>query len=936
MNTLSRLWLSVILLLFASGYVLSFAQTKNAKSEPLVLNNEAIENNSQTDEFDAWREWFRAHEQDAESNPLPEWTPPALETLGEQEVAMHDPLTGETQVGTLRELFPNSFDANGQFIPYIESRADEPNALDAFSIGEIIEDPSVSPWKVNCKLLISANGGVGHGSGVLIDGQHVLTAGHCVYNIDLDEWVDMIEVIPAYDEGVRPYGTAYSSGFLAWTGWTVAHSWDWDLAVVKLNRPVGAITGWFPTTYTTNDTFYRENTFHSTGYPVTSPFYGTRLNYRYGPFDSTSTNILYELDTTHYGGMSGGGVYYRQSLFTRTVHAVASHGYGGYGGFNRITSTKNSGIISYIYGNLNPVLDLGVYGCTVNPDQYVTGDSLGTPFFYLYNKSYDSLMNVDLTVRLYLSTNNVISTSDYLLSTTVFQDVYLAPRETQRMDWPYRPALPWTYNNHWYWVGVVLMYTDAVSSNNASSYDDADSIYIALSAPMRAHSPTPYNGQQSVVSDTLRWIAGTGATSHNVYYGENTQPNFRLNQTGTSYIPPVFWPGHTYYWRIDEVNSAGTTTGDLWFFTTQYPDPPEPATNPYPGNGATNIPVDVVCTWDAGGGYTEEFDVYFGTSNPPPFVQTQVLQTYDPPGNLLNNQVYYWKIVARNPSGEIGSSLWSFTTVPLPPGPPTTPSPADGATGVLVGANLLWTQGARTVTEDLFFGPTNPPPYIGRENYGGFYNPPGDLQTSTTYYWRVQEVNSGGLTLGPMWSFTTSSAAVPPGMPSNPYPADNATGVSPYTSFAFTPGSNSTYHELWFYVWDDYYLFWGGTTPFVPDTVFGPLDPNTYYSWRIKEFNGPLSTMGPPWYFTTGTAIPSDPPEDLTLQIEQNAFGSFAVLRWLPSPNGPFYRIYRSEDPGFIPGPSNYVTTVTDTMWADHTVFASPAAMKFYIVTAHP
>jgi hypothetical protein len=35
--------------------------------------------------------------------------------------------------------------------------------------------------------------------------------------------------------------------------------------------------------------------------------------------------------------------------------------------------------------------------------------------------------------------------------------------------------------------------------------------------------------------------------------------------------------------------------------------------------------------------------------------------------------------------------------------------------------------------------------------------PPGDLERSTTYYWRVDSVNSGGTTRGDIWSFTTVS-----------------------------------------------------------------------------------------------------------------------------------------------------------------------------------
>ena len=46
---------------------------------------------------------------------------------------------------------------------------------------------------------------------------------------------------------------------------------------------------------------------------------------------------------------------------------------------------------------------------------------------------------------------------------------------------------------------------------------------------------------------------------------------FRGNQTGTTHAPGALAASTTYYWRIDSKNSAGTTTGDVWSFTTAAP-----------------------------------------------------------------------------------------------------------------------------------------------------------------------------------------------------------------------------------------------------------------------------------------------------------------------------------------------------------------------------
>ena len=91
--------------------------------------------------------------------------------------------------------------------------------------------------------------------------------------------------------------------------------------------------------------------------------------------------------------------------------------------------------------------------------------------------------------------------------------------------------------------------------------------------PGAASSPSPGNGATSVsTSANLSWNAGSGADSHDVYFGTDATPDageFQGNQSGTSFDPGTLAEGTTYYWRIDEVNAYGTTTGPVWSFTTE-------------------------------------------------------------------------------------------------------------------------------------------------------------------------------------------------------------------------------------------------------------------------------------------------------------------------------------------------------------------------------
>jgi hypothetical protein len=107
-----------------------------------------------------------------------------------------------------------------------------------------------------------------------------------------------------------------------------------------------------------------------------------------------------------------------------------------------------------------------------------------------------------------------------------------------------------------------------------SSTDQAYVIYTTLpEPPSKATSPSPSNGATGISINTdISWSNGGGATSYDVYFGTDSTPDIgesKGNQTSASYDPGTLSYNTTYYWRIDAKNSDGTTTGDVWYFTTQ-------------------------------------------------------------------------------------------------------------------------------------------------------------------------------------------------------------------------------------------------------------------------------------------------------------------------------------------------------------------------------
>ncbi|NUN95777.1 MAG: PQQ-dependent sugar dehydrogenase, partial [Candidatus Omnitrophica bacterium] len=238
-------------------------------------------------------------------------------------------------------------------------------------------------------------------------------------------------------------------------------------------------------------------------------------------------------------------------------------------------------------------------------------------------------------------------------------------------------------------------------------------------------------------------------------------------------LAPLGCDGNIYYYRVrlKVTDSAGLSTiAEARVYPNCATAPPEPAFNPFPPDGLVSASPEVTLSWTPGAG-ADSHQVYFGTVSEPGAGElrgTRTEASFDP-GPLAYSTTYYWRIDEVNGAGVTQGQVWSFTTQdepppppPVLPGPATNPSPAHGATGVLTTADLSWTAGSNASSHEVYFG-TNPSPgaaeFKGSQSSTAF--DPGSLQTSTTYYWRIDEVNGDGRTVGPVWTFTTEAPPPP-------------------------------------------------------------------------------------------------------------------------------------------------------------------------------
>jgi hypothetical protein len=291
--------------------------------------------------------------------------------------------------------------------------------------------------------------------------------------------------------------------------------------------------------------------------------------------------------------------------------------------------------------------------------------------------------------------------------------------------------------------------------------------------PGQAGNPEPLNMWPPGVSTTadLSWTAGSDAAAHGVYFGTNPTPDandFQGYQTSTIFDPGLMIGGTTYYWRIDEVGLGGTTTGDVWRFTTAWGE--GQARFPMPSDGES---ID---------GYTYLEDIYamlqfqpaagavkhtaYFSDNrddvvnrvedanigQPPFPQyptryyvgLSIVPPYFP--SLVRATWYYWCVDETDDQGQLWpGAIWSFY---LLTDKASDPDPPDGQTLVSITPILSWIPGVDAEEHDIYFGtdPNYLPPELtqplGRETYD-----PGTLDYDTTrpleIYHRASRTPSG-------------------------------------------------------------------------------------------------------------------------------------------------------------------------------------------------
>jgi hypothetical protein len=192
------------------------------------------------------------------------------------------------------------------------------------------------------------------------------------------------------------------------------------------------------------------------------------------------------------------------------------------------------------------------------------------------------------------------------------------------------------------------------------------------------------------------------------------------------------------------------------------------------------------------------------------------------------------------------------------------PNPADNSMYGGTDVTLKWTQGRSVAKNDVYFGTdiskvtdanrTNEMSVLKSKDWDPNNYLIAGLIPSTKYYWRIDEVSSGGSPIykGKVWSFTTKSLTA-----YNPSPPDGGILVDPDANLSWSPGLLAKTHDVNFgKVNPPPFIKTQAGTTYDPGTL---QDSNTYY-WQITEVNGVNRWTGPVWSFTTWSYIPITEP----------------------------------------------------------------------------
>jgi regulation of enolase protein 1 (concanavalin A-like superfamily) len=461
--------------------------------------------------------------------------------------------------------------------------------------------------------------------------------------------------------------------------------------------------------------------------------------------------------------------------------------------------------------------------------------------------------------------------------------------ETQ---YPADGSIPVELGKTYYWR-IDEVEADGVTVHTGAAWS------FTISAKLTSN-PAPSNDARLVAPDvTLSWTAGSGAISHNVYFGTDSDnlPLASEAQTETTYQKESLDYNTTYYWRVDEFDGTDIYTGDLWSFKTT-PDIQITDPNLVGWFNFNADEGDIAVDWS---GYGNHGNI-FGNPNRVDGYDLGALEfdgidDYIEIPQLISTDLTIMGWIktltpgAEGATGRDGSGLfWSdyagggdhFLVAVLgtklafetgPGGNPNTTSIKDVVKGEWVHVAITRAESTKNVEIFIDGAPDATGVHSGDNNVGS--NPliaiGANLLDSRYFTGLIDEVR--------FYDRVLTQEEIEEVMITNPAiarkssPANGATpDIEHISILSWTPGENAAQHDVYFGT--DANAVENADTSDATGIYQGRQDPNTYtlteafeigqtYYWRIDEIDtGGMVNKGRVWSFTVANYLVVDDFED--------------------------------------------------------------------------
>jgi hypothetical protein len=250
------------------------------------------------------------------------------------------------------------------------------------------------------------------------------------------------------------------------------------MALVTIDRPLGAIIGWMGYGYHTEDNYYRDNAFYVTTLEINENNKFTFHKHNAHPDMIYDKGIYF---TPHSDLVSGAPLYNTNA----TTHGIISHWatvkVNGdttiYDGATRITSTKYNAIASILAADRPNVPDIVPLHLSVEPGIINASDSFNEFIFFLHNYS-EAAYSGEVGIDIYLSTDNIIDTSDIKLKSYNTGPVSMNSLYSAHYKPENKPTLPNDLSPGLYYLGAIINTTDANVENNTTPPSECAAVIV--------------------------------------------------------------------------------------------------------------------------------------------------------------------------------------------------------------------------------------------------------------------------------------------------------------------------------------------------------------------------------------------------------------------------------------------------------------------------